>query len=169
MTADPTPTTWATWVREQLDHRRWRAADLTRASGGRYPSGTISRWLKGDLGVSSDVAITVAELFGADPVSAVRAAGLARTAAELEARRAESAPPPPPADPYLEKLQAKPNLTRRQKELIANQYRLARSAFDEQMDAMERAVELAADTGEEVETSDMAPEVRHGVSPGGMT
>lgn len=147
MTADPPPT-WPTWLRDHLDRRGWRAADLTRASGGKFTSSYISRWLKGEMGASAEAAADIAELLGADPAEALRAAGFDRLASLVSARPWAGTVTERSEDPMLEWIESRPNLTRRQKRLLVQQW-----------EAMMRVAEAVSEP--EVQTGDMAPDARH--------
>jgi hypothetical protein len=68
------PSAWAAWLDKQLATRQLRPVDLSRHSGGKLLSGTISKWRSG-APISPEYAIYVADLLGADRIESLRAAG----------------------------------------------------------------------------------------------
>jgi len=71
---------FGTWLRPHLEAKRWKGADLGRASAAvraePFASGTISKWLN-NQGSPPNVqtAMEVADLVGGDRIEALRAAG----------------------------------------------------------------------------------------------
>lgn len=69
------PTPWWLWLDEQLRAQGITAAELERRSNGEITSATISYWKAGPHSAAADKAIRVAEVLGAEPAEALRAAG----------------------------------------------------------------------------------------------
>src|SRR5918998_1604879 len=55
---------FSAWVRQQLRRRQWNDAELARQLG--MPSGTISRWLRGERQPSTRSCDLIADVFGVD-------------------------------------------------------------------------------------------------------
>lgn len=96
------------WLRPHLDAKRWKGADLSRASAaGRdepFASGTISKWLS-NQGSPPNVqtAIEVADLVNGDRIEALRAAGHELIADTIEAAGSGKVVT---RDPYVAKILA---------------------------------------------------------------
>jgi len=71
------------WIRHELAHREWSAADLARRLG--VSSGRISEWSSGRYTPSPASCLRLAEVFVADPDQVLALAG-------------HRAAPPPPED-----------------------------------------------------------------------
>lgn len=61
------------WIRNQLAHRDWSAADLSRRLG--VSSGRISEWSSGRYTPSPASCLRLAEVFAADPDQVLALAG----------------------------------------------------------------------------------------------
>jgi hypothetical protein len=96
--------TWADWLRGQLDKRTWRAADLARASGTlangreRISRERVSVWLSGREGATWDMVVAVARALDADLDEALNAAGHDDVPPAVAAALDEIRNAPPPAD-----------------------------------------------------------------------
>jgi transcriptional regulator with XRE-family HTH domain len=67
---------WRTWLRGQLDQRRWRPADLVRAGKGSLESSQVTRWLRSDQAPSFESVRAVCAALGVPVVEGLLAAGL---------------------------------------------------------------------------------------------
>jgi hypothetical protein len=67
---------WRTWLRGQLDLRRWRPADLVRAGEGRLESSQVTRWLRSDQAPSFDSVRAVCLALKVPVVEGLLAAGM---------------------------------------------------------------------------------------------
>ena len=66
---------WAEWLRESLDSRGWKQADLVRESDGLIKADRVSKWLAGKESPSHKLALVAANALAADQNEALHAAG----------------------------------------------------------------------------------------------
>lgn len=131
-------TPWSTWLQDQLDQRQLRQIDLAKRSGGTINRDRVSKWLKGEYNAEPDVAIQVAQLLGADPVDALRAAGHPHFADLFAKRRPEAAWQPEELD-FMNALEAM-GLPREEVEQVVLNWREARRRTSEDHLRMARII-----------------------------
>lgn len=80
---------WGLWLTQAMAQEKIEPKDIINGSNGTIDKGTVSHWMLGDYGVSTENALVVARILRQPPAEALRAAGhdtLADLIAEAEKR-----------------------------------------------------------------------------------